>query len=105
MLRITSEQKGAAAVLRLEGWPQGQYVAELRRSSMEAPAERRIVVELSDVRFVAPAGKALLAEMLRAGVKIFGRDALIRAIRDEVAASVLPKKGRRQIGSTDESDR
>ncbi len=61
--------------------------------------------ELSDVRFVGPAGKALLAEMLRAGVKMFGRDALIRAIRDEVAASVLPKKRRRQRDSTDESDR
>ena len=105
MLRITSGEKGSSIVLRLEGWLTDPYIAELRRSWMEVAKERHIVVELADVRFIAPAGKALLVEMFRSGVDIVGRDALTRAIRDEVAASVLPKARHRQRGSRDKSDK
>jgi len=105
MLRITSGEKGSSTVLRLEGWLTDPYIAELRRSWMEVATGRHIVVELADVRFIAPAGKALLVEMFRSGVDIVGRDALTRAIRDEVAASVLPKRRHRQRDSRDESDR
>ena len=105
MLRITSEERGSSTVLRLEGWLTDPYIAELRRSWMEVATGRHIVVDLADVRFIAPAGKALLVQMFRSGVAIVGRDAMTRAIRDEVAASVLPKRRRRQRGSRDESDR
>jgi hypothetical protein len=105
MLRITSEERGSSTVLRVEGWLTDPYIAELRRSWKEVATGRHIVVELADVRFIAPAGKALLVEMFRSDVDIVGRDALTRAIRDEVAASVFPKSGHRQRGSRDESDR
>lgn len=105
MLRITSEERGSSTVLRLEGWLTDPYIAELRRSWTEVATGRHIVVELADVRFIAPAGKALLVKMFRSDVDIVGRDALTRAIRNEVAASVLPKSGHRQRGSRDESDR
>jgi hypothetical protein len=42
----------------------------------------------------------VLVEMFRSGVDIVGRDALTRAIRDEVVASILPKRGHRQRGSS-----
>jgi anti-anti-sigma regulatory factor len=105
MLRITSGEKGSSTVLRLEGWLTDPYIAELRRSWMEVATGRHIVVDLADVRFIAPAGKALLVQMFRSGVAIVGRDAMTRAIRDEVAATVLPKSGHRQRGSRDESER
>jgi len=105
MLRITSGERGSSIVLRLEGWLTDPYIAELRRSWMEATKGRHIVVELADVRFISPAGKAVLVAMFRSGVDIVGRDALTRAIRDEVVASILPKRGHRPRRSRDDSDR
>jgi hypothetical protein len=87
MLRITIDQVGSTTILRLEGWLEGQYVAELRRCWNDVPEEQRIIVELADIRFVAPAGRALLVEMVQASAEIVACDALTRGIRDDVTAT------------------
>jgi ABC-type transporter Mla MlaB component len=71
---------------------EGQYVTELRRSWTGVPKEQRVIVELADIRFVDPAGRALLVEMFQAGAQIVARDALTRAIRDDVTAIAQHKK-------------
>jgi hypothetical protein len=63
-------ETGAAYILELKGRLQGDSVEELRRAwrpLREAVAEVPIWVVLADVECVDAAGKALLAEMHRAG--------------------------------------
>ena len=63
-------ETGAAYILELKGRLQGDSVEELRRAwrpLREVVAEVPIRVVLADVECVDAAGKALLAEMHRAG--------------------------------------
>lgn len=92
MLRITdlvdTPPDGRATwTLKVEGTLNGEGLPELRRAwrrAQEAAAGAAIRVHLADVRFVDAAGKALLAEMYRAGVDIVARDCLTAAIRDDI---------------------
>ena len=92
MLRITdvvdNPSDGRATwTLKVEGTLNGEWLPELRRAwrrAQEAAAGAAIRVHLADVRFVDAAGKALLAEMYRAGVDIVARDFLAAAIRDDI---------------------
>jgi ABC-type transporter Mla MlaB component len=66
-------ETGAAYILELKGSLQGDSVEELRRAwrpLREAVAEVPIWVVLADVGFVDAAGRALLAEMHRAGTLV-----------------------------------
>jgi ABC-type transporter Mla MlaB component len=91
MLRITTEQRGDLWLLRLEGKLTGAWVDELRRCwSGCRPAA--VHVELADVGFVDPAGKALLAEMHREGVQITAHGCVARAVHDEIVASSAARR-------------
>jgi ABC-type transporter Mla MlaB component len=73
--------------LKVEGILIGKWLPELRRAwrrAQEAAAGAAIRVHLADVRFIDAAGKALLAEMYRAGTDIVARDCLTAAIRDDI---------------------
>jgi ABC-type transporter Mla MlaB component len=92
MLRITdvmdtSSDGRATWTLAVEGNLQGEWIPELRRAwrrAQGAAPGAAIRVHLADVRFVDAAGKALLADMYRAGVEIVARDFLTAAIRDDI---------------------
>ena len=73
--------------LKIEGSLDGEWLPELRRAwrrAQEAAPGAAICVHLADVRFVDAAGKALLADMHRAGVDIVARDFVATAIRDDI---------------------
>jgi ABC-type transporter Mla MlaB component len=92
MLRITDVVDTRADgrgtwTLAVEGTLDGEWIAELRRAwrrAQEAAPAAAIRVRLADVRFVDAAGKALLADMYRAGVDIVAHDILAAAIRDDI---------------------
>jgi len=92
MLRITdvvdTRSDGSATwTLALEGTLDGEWIPELRRAwrrAQEAAPGAAIRVLLADVRFIDAAGKALLADMYRAGVDLVARDFLTTAIRDDI---------------------
>ena len=92
MLRITDvidtrSDCRSTWTLKLEGSLDGEWLPELRRAwrrAQEAAPGAAIRVHLADVRFVDAAGKALLADMYRAGVDIVARDFVAAAIRDDI---------------------
>jgi ABC-type transporter Mla MlaB component len=81
MLRITdvvdTRSDGHATwTLKVEGSLAGEWLPELQRAwrrARETVAGAAIRVHLADVRYVDAAGKALLADMYRAGVDIVAR--------------------------------
>jgi ABC-type transporter Mla MlaB component len=95
MLRITNvvdtpSDGRATWTLKVEGTLNGEWLPELRRAwrrAEGAAAGAAIRVHLADLCFVSAAGKALLAEMYRAGVDIVARDCLTAAIRDDIVRS------------------
>src|SRR5689334_6987184 len=92
MLRITdvvdTRSDGRATwTLAVEGTLDGEWIPELRRAwrrAQDAAPGAAIRVDLADVRFVDAAGKALLADMYRAGVDIVARDFVTAAMRDDI---------------------
>lgn len=82
MLRISTGYRiepddGGAWVLRLEGNLQGEWVDQLRRQWQELrePEIAPIRVELREMGFVDLAGRLLLDEMRRSGVRVAWEDA------------------------------
>ena len=92
MLRITDvvdTRKDGRVVwtLKVEGTLIGEWLPELRRAwrrARQAAAGAAIRVHLADVGFVDAAGKALLADMYRAGVDIVAHGPLAAGIRDDI---------------------
>jgi ABC-type transporter Mla MlaB component len=92
MLRITdvidTDLDGRSTwTLKIEGSLDGEWLPELQRAwrrAQEAADGAAIRVHLADVSFVDAGGKALLADMYRAGVEIVARDVLTAAIRDDI---------------------
>lgn len=92
MLRITdvveTRTDGHVAwTLKVEGALIGEWLPELRRAwrrAQQAAAGAAIRVHLADVGFVDAAGKALLADMYRAGVDIVAHGPLAAGIRDDI---------------------
>jgi ABC-type transporter Mla MlaB component len=73
--------------LKIEGSLTGEWLPELRRAwrrARETVAGVEICVHLADVRFIDAAGKALLADMYRAGVDIVARGVVAVAVRDDI---------------------
>ena len=98
VLRITREERGTELFLKVEGRLRGRWVGELRLLWDAIRAEARqsaLRVDLADVDYIDPLGKALLVEMHRSGVEIIARDCLTRAICDEIVAEAAgsPRKG------------
>jgi ABC-type transporter Mla MlaB component len=72
MLRITSLLAEDECLLKLEGSLAGAWVPELARCWQHVTATgeiRHVRVELTDVRHVDDAGRALMTTMYRAGVR------------------------------------
>jgi ABC-type transporter Mla MlaB component len=92
MLRITDvvdarSDRRATWTLKVEGTLSGEWVPELRRAwrrAQDVAAGAAICVHLADVRFVDAGGKALLADMYRAGVDIVARGVVAVEIRDDI---------------------
>jgi|KBSSwiStaDraftv2_1062776.scaffolds.fasta_scaffold3953327_1 ABC-type transporter Mla MlaB component len=92
MLRITdvveTRRDGHVSwTLKVEGALIGEWLPELRRAwrrAQQAAAGAVIRVHLADVGFVDAAGKALLADMYRAGVDIVAHGPLAAGIRDDI---------------------
>jgi ABC-type transporter Mla MlaB component len=95
MLRITTTYRlaetGARYTLRLAGRLEGDWAQELRRAwraLQNAVAAVPIRIELADVEHVDAPGRALLAEMRRAGVEILaGKNLGAAANRDDRIAA------------------
>lgn len=90
MLRITLVSQSSPLMLSLvclEGKLIGPWVSELERSweelRREAP-QRPVAVELSDVTYVSPEGKALLESMWRQGAKLESRSLLTRFLLKQI---------------------
>lgn len=104
MLRITdvvdTRRDGRTAwTLRIEGCLSGDWLPELRRAwrrAQDVAPGAAIHVHLVDVSFVDAAGKALLADMYRAGVDIVARDFVTAAIRDDIVRSAAADRRARE---------
>lgn len=98
VLRITPEERGTELFLKVEGRLCGRWVGELRLlwDSIRAEARQSTLrVDLADVDYIDPLGKALLAEMHRSGVEIIARDCLTHAICDEIVAEAAGSRKQR----------
>ena len=101
MLRITelvdTRSDGRTTwTLEVEGSLDGEWVPELRRAwrrVQDAAPGAAIRVHLADVGFVDAAGKALLADMYRAGVDIVARDLVTTPIRDDIVRRAAADRG------------
>lgn len=108
MLRITdvvdTRSDGCATwTLQVEGILTGEWLPELRRAwrrARKAVPGAAISVDLVDVRFVDAPGKALLAEMYRAGVELVARNFLTAAMRDDIVRrATADRRARRRTSS------
>jgi ABC-type transporter Mla MlaB component len=87
MLRITTDPKANALVLRLEGRLEGPWVAVLAQCFSSAVTQRRgrqICVNLAGVTFVDAAGKAQLVEAYAQGAELLGEDIETKALVAEI---------------------
>ena len=86
MLRITFQEDPVGTTVKLEGKLSGPWVEELERSWVERPLQpsRQITVDLSDVTYIDPEGKRLLARMMGKGVYLQGTQLMTRYIIDEI---------------------
>lgn len=87
MLRITFQEDPEGTTVKLEGKLSGPWVEELERSWTEcsADASKQVTVNLSDVTYIDPEGKRLLARMMGKGVFLQGTQLMTRYIIDEIA--------------------
>ncbi|HVA00629.1 MAG TPA: hypothetical protein VMV34_03140 [Terriglobia bacterium] len=87
MLRITFQEDPEGTTVKLEGKLSGPWVDELERSWTERSSEasKQVTVNLSDVTYIDPEGKRLLARMMGKGVYLQGTQLMTRYIIDEIA--------------------
>jgi anti-anti-sigma regulatory factor len=75
MLRISIHEAQDIVTLRLEGRLIGAWVGEVERCWRRAITgldERRVVIDLTAVSFVDPAGAALVSKMQEEGFRLIG---------------------------------
>jgi len=86
MLRITFQEDPEGITVKLEGKLSGPWVEELERSWAEHPARPsgQVTVDLSDVTYIDPKGKRLLARMMGKGIYLQGTQLMTRYIIDEI---------------------
>lgn len=72
--------------VKLEGKLSGPWVEELERCWMEHPphTSKHVTVDLSDVTYIDPEGKKLLARMTGKGVYLQGTQLMTRYIIEEI---------------------
>src|SRR5208337_2815124 len=89
MLRITTTNIDEKVTLKLEGKLSGPWVEELERcwrTSTNISGKRRLVVDLSGVTFVDPAGKKLLCSISSEGAQLVGSGLMPKSLIDEICA-------------------
>lgn len=97
MLKITIRTEAAKSVLDLEGSLSGPWVEELERfwnkvkiNLKNAPIE----VILTEVMFIDPAGKTLLARIYQDGAELVGGGCMVKAISSEIKGEEIPPQGK-----------
>jgi hypothetical protein len=88
MLKITLHDSAAELLFKLEGRLSGLWTEELRqcwRTAASTTGGRPTIVDLAEVDFVDPAGRILLADMHRAGVRLVADTPLIAGLIAEIA--------------------
>jgi ABC-type transporter Mla MlaB component len=91
MLRITPHLTADECLLSLEGCLVGAWVPELAtcwREAATALPSGRVRVDLSDVRHVDDAGRALLIVMYRSGVRFRANGFVMPALLREISRAV-----------------
>src|SRR5208283_897762 len=94
MLRITTTEIGGKITLKLEGKLSGPWVEEFERCwNMSANIYKNgLVVDLSGVTFVDPAGRKLLCSISSGGGQLVGSGLIPKSLIDEICAEKLPVK-------------
>jgi anti-anti-sigma regulatory factor len=91
MLRITTSNNSEDYRLMVEGRLAGPCVSELEKCWRAAAlngSKAGILVDLSDVSFVDPTGKRLLAQMYEEGAKLVATGLMTRFLIEEIEAQV-----------------
>ena len=86
MLKITFKDTPESTKVILEGKLSGPWVEELERSWAEhsAQASENVILDLSDVTYIDPEGKRLLARMAGKGVCFEGTHLMTKYVIDEI---------------------
>src|SRR5271157_3892100 len=94
MLRITTTDIGDTITLKLEGKLSGPWVEEFERCwHMSSDIYKKgLVVDLSGVTFVDPAGKKLLCSMSSGGAQLIGSGLMPKSLIDEICTEKPPAK-------------
>ena len=88
MLRITLQEQHGWATIHLEGMLCGPWVDEVRRCWWETRAcPEQVVIELGSVTSIDDMGRALLAEMHRAGTQLRGRGVMTNYILEQIQSA------------------
>ena len=98
MLRITTTEEAGKVTLKLEGKLSGPWVEEFERCwrvSKDIYKNKGMVVDLSGVTFVDPAGKNLLCSISSGGVQLVGSGLMPKSLIDEICVEKpLAKPGK-----------
>jgi len=91
MLKITFQESPDNTTVKLEGKLSGPWVEELERSWTERSpqASENVTIDLSDVTYIDPEGKRLLARMVDKGVCFSGTQLMTRYIIDEITQASI----------------
>ena len=94
MLRITTSDIGENVTLKLEGKLSGPWVEEFERCwHMSSDIYKKgLVVDLSGVTFVDPAGKKLLCSISSGGAQLIGSGLMPKSLIDEICTEKPPAK-------------
>jgi anti-anti-sigma regulatory factor len=86
MLKITFQDTPGSTKVKLEGKLSGPWVEELERSWAEhsPQAPEKVIIDLSDVTYIDPEGKRLLARMVEEGVGFEGTHLMTKYVIDEI---------------------
>ena len=88
MLRITIDENPGSVTLRLEGKLIGPWVEEVEqcwRKVFMTLGSRTVLVDLSAVDFVDPAGRMLLARMQSAGFRLEPGTPMTRYLVEQIS--------------------
>ena len=87
MLRITTADTPRVLTMRLEGRFEGEWVmlaVRCWRNLVARSNGKRLCVDLTDVTFISPEGKTLLAEMHKHGAQFLAEGLMNKAIVAEI---------------------
>ena len=86
MLKITFKDTPGVTKVKLEGKLSGPWVEELERSWTEhsPQASKNVIIDLTDVTYIDPEGKRLLARMVDRGVHFEGTHLMTKYVIDEI---------------------